>query len=90
MKSKKMIEQYEKLSCPLMQINRKEFSHRVKEYIWLSRNVYNLSSNPKVPISVVFAGKYVYVDRLKYIELLKDIGVLRYKYARKKYKRGIA
>lgn len=87
-RSKDLIKEIEKLGTPTVRIERTEFGKHISEFCTLYKSIYNLSKNPDCKIPATFAGRYVYVDRLHYLDFLKDLGVLRYKFSRKKYKTG--
>lgn len=87
-RSKALVKEIEKLTTPTIRIDRDEFKKRISEYCTLYKSVYNLARNPDCKMSVTFAGRFVYVDRLQYLDLIKDLGLLRYKFSRKKYKTG--
>lgn len=85
-RSKDLIKEIQKLATPTVRIPRQEFRKRISEYCKLYREVY-VGGKIDYKISCTFAGSYVYVDRLQYLDFLKDLGLLRYKFSRKKYKK---
>ena len=86
MKSKDILRRLRKLEAPAIAIDRIELRKRRTEYCFLYRNVYSTWSVPDINLPVTFCGKRVYVDRLRYIDFLEDLALLRYKFARKKFK----
>ena len=86
MRSKDLIKEIEKLATPTVRIERAEFGKRLSEFCMLYKSIYNLAKNPDCKISATYAGRYVYVDRLHYLDFLKDLGLLRYKFSRKNIK----
>lgn len=87
-RSKDLIKEIEKLATPTVRIERGEFGKRISEFCTLYKSIFNLAKNPDCKIAATYAGRYVYVDRLHYLDFLKDLGLLRYKFSRKKYKSG--
>lgn len=86
MKSKDILRKLKNLEAPAISIDRIELRKRRTEYCFLYRNVYSTWSVPDINLPVTSCGKRVYVDRLRYIDFLEDLALLRYKFSRKKYK----
>lgn len=86
MKSKDILRRLRKLEAPAIAIDRIELRKRRTEYCFLYRNVYSTWKSPELNLPVTFCSNRVYVDRLRYIDFLEDLALLRYKFARKKFK----
>lgn len=86
MKIKNEIKRLKNLAEPTISISKNRFARECKEYCYLYKSVYNTLKNPNMKLISVYGDYKVYLERLTYIEMLKDLALLRYKFSRKKFK----
>lgn len=86
MRIKNEIQRLQNLAEPTIGISKNRFASECKEYCYLYKNVYNTLKNPNMKLISVYGEYKVYLERLSYIEMLKDLALLRYKFSRKKFK----
>lgn len=70
----------------IVPVSKKMFGKLCKEYCFLYRNVYNVNFNPSMKLMSHYGTTNVYLDKAEYIDMLKDLALLRYKFSRKKFK----
>ena len=86
MKIKDEINRLQTLVEPTVSISKRRFAAECKEYCYLYKNVYNTMQNPNMKLISVYGEHKVYLERLNYIDMLKDLALLRYKFSRRKFR----
>ena len=89
MKIKDEINRLKNIAEPTVSISKKRFAAECKEYCFLYKSIYNTMNNPNMKLISVYGENKVYLERLNYIEMLKDLALLSYKFSRRKF-RGYA
>lgn len=88
MKADQLARHYAKQTAKLVALETEVLYKQLKEYSFLYRAVYNLTTERINPISYKLYGDKAYVVRLNYVDFLRDLALIRYKFSRKKYKGG--
>lgn len=86
MKIKKEINRIKKLAVSELELSKDDFKKICSEYCYLYKTINHQLYNPSMKLISKYGVSKVYVDKMEYIEVLKDLAYLRYAFSRMKFK----